>query len=312
MTAHAYGIPRVMAIANGKGGVFKTSCSAAIGGLAAAGGVPTLLVDLDPQGNLTEDLGLAETDEGESTFMALRRGTELRPVSTGRPNLDIVCGGELLDDAAQLLPSRNGGVGTDWQHALADSLAPVAERYDLVILDCPPNTGALTTMALVAARHVLIPTKPDKGSRKGMRRLAKMFAATREHNPELELLGVVLTGVETRATAIRAQAREILTETLDDIAPVLDTVIRHGSGTSFQVREAGRLPHEIEIALSEQTPWWKQLRERAAGGHTVARTEVRLPESAAGVAQDYADLTREVLALLIASEQASTTGGVDA
>lgn len=313
------GLPRVLAVGNSKGGVYKTSITAAIGGLCADAGMRVLLVDLDPQGNLTEDLGLDEiTDEGESTFDALRRGGALTPRPSGREGLEVVCGGEALADAEQLLPNRAGGAGNDWQHALANGLDPLVDNYDLIVLDCPPRSPNLTVMAVVAASYVLIPTKADKGSRKGMVGMAKLFVTARERNPDLELLGVVLTGITTQATAIRSEVRATITDTLQGVAPVMETVIRHSESLSYNVRERGLMPHEIERSASEATPWWKSLREKAreATGGVAApdkdphqpRHVVRLPKTstAAGVAQDYADLAREVLDA-IADHEASGT-----
>ena len=152
-------------------------------------------------------------------------------------------------------------------------------------------------MAVVAARYVLIPTKPDKSSRKGMVGMAELFTIARDRNPDLELLGVVLTGIESQATAIRAQVRDTVEDTLQGVAPVMSTIVRHGTSTSYAVREHGRLPHEIERVASTAKPWWQELRDRATGASDPQHRIVRLPrtETAAGVAQDYAALTREVI-----------------
>lgn len=314
------GLPRVLAVGNSKGGVYKTSITASIGGLCAEAGMRVLLVDLDPQGNLTEDLGLEEvTDEGESTFDALRRGGALVPRPSGRTNLDVVCGGEALADAEQLLPQRGGGAGTEWQHSLANSLDPIVDDYDLVVLDCPPRSPNLTVMAVVAARYVLIPTKPDKGSRKGMVGMARLFVTARERNPDLDLLGVVLTGIGTQATAIRAEVRDTVEDTLQGVAPVMNTVIRYSLSLSYNVREHGQLPHEIERSASDVEPWWKRLRDRATEGEQASisqggsRRSVRLPKvsSVAGVAQDYADLTSEVLDAIADREDSGTSTPVE-
>lgn len=298
----AAGIPRVLAIANGKGGVYKTSASAAIAGLTARAGLRTLLIDMDPQGNLTEELGLdANTDEGEGTYQSLRRRTPLATHPTGRDGLEIVYGGSSLAEAELTLPNTGGGLG--WQHALAECLEPIADGYDLIVIDCPPRSPALTLLAITSARYVLIPTKPDKSSRKGMREVAALFAQARDRNPELELLGVVLTGLEERATSIRASARAIVEDSLQGIAPIMGTVIRHASAAGFQVREHGRMPHELELDLEAQErehPWYDQLR---AGADLAS---VRLPRSASAVAQDYADLTREVLDAIAAAEARQT------
>lgn len=308
MTTQTAGIPRVLAIANGKGGVFKTSITAALGGFCSKGGLRVLVVDLDPQGNLTEDLGAEDsTDEGESTFLAVRGSQPLTPRPTGRDGLDIVYGGSALADVEQMIPNRNGGVA-GWQHALAHSLAPIADDYDLIVLDCPPRSPNLTTMALVAAQYVLIPTQVDRSSRKGMREIAALFGKVRPLNPDLELLGVVITGVEEQATAIRKEVRTTLVDTLDGIAPVFDSVIRRGIGSAYQTRERGRLPHELENEYEEQErerPWW-QLRRRHAEGERPAGeggVEIRLPRSASGVSQDYAALTREVMTNISRLEQ---------
>lgn len=308
MSTRTAGIPRVLAIANGKGGVFKTSITSALGGFCSKGGLRVLLVDLDPQGNLTEELGAEDsTDEGESTFLAVRGSLPLTPRPTGRDNLDIVYGGTSLADVEQMLPNRNGGVA-GWQYSLANSLGPVAEDYDLIVLDCPPRSPNLTTMALVAARYVLIPTQVDKASRKGMREMAALFGAVRPLNPELELMGVVITGVEESATAIRKEVRITLTETLNGVAPVFDSVIRRGLGSAYQTRERGRLPHELGLEYEEQErerPWW-QLRRRHVEGEQPpgdGAMEIRLPRSASGVSQDYAALTREVMTTISRLEQ---------
>lgn len=309
MTTHTAGIPRVLAIANGKGGVFKTSITAALGGFCSKGGLRVLVVDLDPQGNLTENLGAEEaTDEGEATFLAVRGSLPLTPRPTGREGLDIVYGGSSLGDVEQMIPNRGGGV-PGWQYALADSLAPVADDYDLIVLDCPPRSPNLTTMALVAARYVLIPTQVDKSSRKGMREMATLFGKVRPLNPDLELLGVVIVGVEQQATAIRKEVRDTLDETLDGIAPVLQSVIRRGVGSAYLARERGRLPHELEDEYEEQErerPWWQLRRRQEAGGQVSqgsGAVEIRLPRSASGVSQDYAALTREVMGLISQLEQ---------
>lgn len=309
MAAQTAGIPRVLAIANGKGGVFKTSITAALGGFCSRGGLRVLLVDFDPQGNLTEELGVEDaTDEGESTFLAIRGSQPLAPRPTGREGLDIVYGGTALLDVEQMIPNRRGGVD-EWQFSLARSLAPIADDYDLIIVDCPPRSPNLTTMALVAARYVLIPTKPDKSSRKGMREMASLFAKVRPLNPDLDLLGVVITGISQRSTAIREEVRTTLNETLDGIAPVFDAIVRHVDSPSYQARERGLLPHELETeyeAQESERPWWQLRRRHAEGEQQVGEgnVEIRLPRSASGLSHDYAALTREVMTSISQVEQA--------
>src|SRR5204862_7551815 len=120
-------------VINGKGGTLKTSITANLAGLVAEGDMRVLAVDLDPQGNLAEDLGYGDderADEGLGLLEAVMAGRPLAPVRDVRPNLDVVPGGEHLTELAVMLQSRRqrdpSGVT-----ALARSMAGVAGEYDL-------------------------------------------------------------------------------------------------------------------------------------------------------------------------------------
>lgn len=304
---HARGLSRTVAVANGKGGAFKTSVSSGLAGLAAAAGMRVLLVDLDQQGNLTEDLGLGEsTDHGMSLFAGLTGPQVLTPQPTGREHLDIVYGGHTLKELAGLPWTTDNA--DDWPYRLADALAPLDQDYDLIILDCPPSTGAVLTMACVAARYVLIPTRSDTSSLRGLRAIADHFLDARPRNPNLTLLGVVLAGIGRASTRIRRETRQAVDLDLGGSAPVFQSVIRYAESPANQVRSRGRLPHELESDLQDQEtsrPWWKSLRERLSGGG--GADTLRLPPTASGLAEDYATLTQEVFAAIAAHE---TNGGM--
>src|SRR3954464_10516986 len=134
-------LARVICVANGKGGVCKTSLAANIAGLSAAAGYRTLVVDLDPQGDLSDDLGYFDDgadDHGQGLAGALVTGHPIAPTLRGvRPNLDIVTGGVHLADVAAALVSRiaRGASTTD---LLARALAPIVGSYDVVLIDTPP------------------------------------------------------------------------------------------------------------------------------------------------------------------------------
>ncbi|MGL5823584.1 MAG: ParA family protein [Nocardioides sp.] len=313
MTTTAAGLPRTVAVINGKGGVMKSSIVSSVGALLAEAGWRVLLIDLDIQGNLSEDLGLADaTDEGQHQLDVVPGGKTFQPVETGRDRLDIIHGGIELEDLASVMQGRQAR-DPEWMHALAKAIEGAHENYDLVLMDCPPGLPILQTLALVAARYVVIPTRSDAGSRKGMRLVARRFAAARAWNEELELLGVVRTGITSSARGIREEVRAEIAQDLGGAAPVFETCIRYAERPAKAVRDTGKLPHELE---PEADRWFKdrfaRLRERKAkdasqpgkpGAHRAAReAEIVLAPSTSGLAQDYAELAQEFVDLLTAAE----------
>lgn len=277
-------IPVAVAVVNGKGGTGKTSVVANVAGLAAAGGYRVLSIDLDPQGNLGRDLGyIAQSDGGAGLLAALASHQPLRVIHQVRPGLDVVAGGEDLEDWAPLANARRGR-NRQPEVALYEALRPVAADYDLIIIDCPPGNRELQLLAMVAARHVLIPTKPDEASFDGLVRVAHLFEAVRLLNPSLQLLGVVLFGIETRATRIRQDARAQVARELGDDTLVFESDIRHLLAPARDSRGRGQLVHEYEDAVLAAPRFYE------AGGR-----EERLAGSAPGLASDYQRLTAELL-----------------
>lgn len=280
---------RVVAIANSKGGVGKTSLTTTLAGLAAAAGYKILVLDLDPQGNAGEDLGYTgrgEGDEGAGLVAAITAGTPLNvTIPSVRDNVDVVCGGERLDDLAGMLLSRHQR-GVEVADALAVPLAPLLDErdYDLVLIDCPPGESSLQMLALGAARWLVIPTRGDAASLKGMARIAQRLVQVRTQNPELELLGVVLFDIATAATRLRREIQQQITDALGGVAPLFEATIRH-SIAATDARGRGLLVHEHAAHL-EGEPFWQALRE---GRRPVS------PGSAPALAGDYAALAHEIL-----------------
>lgn len=322
-TSQWAGLTRVVAVINGKGGTFKTSVVASLGGLAAAAGWRVLVVDFDPQANLTEDLGLASsTDEGAHQLQALPTGQTLAPSPTGRDRLEIVYGGHQLHDLQAVMQSRQSRDPEGWRHALAASLGPISEDYDLILIDCPPGSEVLQTLALVAARFALIPTRSDASSRKGLREVARRFSSVRPYNPDLELLGVVRTGITSSAGRIREQVKREIETDLGGAAPVLDTCIRYAEAAAKTARDSGRLPHELEPELEEQRSGvFRRLQEARearkaetkTGRHRVGIDSIEplLPQSTTGLAQDYTSMAQEVFDLIAAAEADDPEPGTD-
>lgn len=286
-------LPNALAVVNSKGGVGKTSIAANLAGLAAQAGWRVLALDLDAQGNLSRDLGYYEdSDDGQELFEAVLGSRAPMPRSI-RENLDVVAGGGVLArlDPALAGDQQPGRGAQDRLYSLERSVAPLAEDYDLIVLDCPPSVSApLVTEALSFARFAVIPTRPDEASIDGLAGLARHVAALAADgggNPDLEVLGVVLFDVGAASTAIRRDTRRELEELLGDIAPVLGAVIRSGPRAAHDMRRQGRLAHEYEHEAQEAVPWHEAQRQ--------GLEPPRFASNADGLAADYSQLAHEVL-----------------
>lgn len=280
-------IPDTVAVINGKGGTGKTSIVANVAGLAAAAGYHVLAVDLDPQANLGRDLGYT-TSGGDAVtsarlLAALAGHVPLTPLPDIRTNLDVVSGGEELEDWNALANSWRSR-GRNPEAALDRALQPLANRYHLILIDCPPGNRELQLLAMHASRYALIPTRPDEASLDGMIRVARLFDTVRTANPHLELLGVLLFGIETRARRIRTEVREQVQDELGDPNLVLTTEIRHLLAPARDSRSRGELVHEYEEAVLAAPRFYEP------GGR-----DGRLATSAPQLAEDYQALTRELL-----------------
>lgn len=285
-------LANAIAVANGKGGVGKTSLAANVGGMAALSGWRVLLIDLDAQGNLGTDLGYEQQgrgDEGRALLQAVVGGVELAPLRDVRPNLDVVPGGQAIEELEALLGARRSRDRGQAVGALAQVLAPLAPQYQLILVDCPPSSGSLVESALVAVRYLVIPTKGDAGSLNGLAKMARMFERVRSSdNPDLELLGVVLFDFGARDRRIVGKARGQLEEALSGVAPVLSAFVRNSRRAADDMREPGLLAYEYEQAATEAKPWYED------------RNGQRFSAAAGGLAGDYQRITEELLAMFVA------------
>ena len=306
-------LSRVIAVMNGKGGVFKTTLTANLGGLLAYNGQRVLLVDLDPQGNLAEDLGYTgddRDDRGAALADALQ--TEGRyltePVKQVRPNLDVFVGGPELEKASAFLVTR-GSISETTQLALARVLAPIASQYDIVLIDCPPGEEALQTAAAGAARWILAPVKSDASSRRGFEAVADRMQLVRSEradgavgvNPTIGLLGVVLVGVNPSATVVQREARHrIEGEGAEASGDVFTATVRHSEATAQAARERGLLVHELDEKNAEAPKWYQVLKGEAAAASFA-------PPTATSVADDFQSVTEELIGRLATAESLEQT-----
>ena len=196
---------RVIAVANQKGGVAKTTTVQALGAAWASLGDRVLLVDLDPQACLTYSLGVDPDELGPTIHDCFVRAVPAADVLTKVG--DIV----LLPASIDLAGSEVNLLGrTGREFALRKVLEPIREDFDVVLIDCPPSLGVLTITALTAADEVLIPMQCEALSRRGVSQLIETIGDVREYtNPSLRITGVIATMFDGRTLDSRRVLEEV-------------------------------------------------------------------------------------------------------
>ncbi|MGW2563370.1 ParA family protein [Streptomyces sp. NPDC001514] len=289
-------LSRVVVVGNGKGGVGKTTITANTGGLAAADGARVLIVDLNGQGNVGRELGYRKSpldDEGKALYEAVMTGSPLAPIRNVRPNLDVAVGGPHVGRLPSHLALKYEGHAKQQALMLAVALQQVADSYDLVVIDSPPENPPLQQLALAAARWLIVPVKSDSAAiEDGLGGIARQFGLVRKQvNPFLELLGVVLFASGSSSTAIRRAVVADVEKTIGEGAPMFSSVVRHSEAVARQSRERGLLVHELEVAAENSPAFWQVRSGEASSDQIVSQTSK-------SVAEDMAKLTREVFTRL--------------
>jgi chromosome partitioning protein len=208
----------IFAIANQKGGVGKTTTAINLGAGLGALERRVLLVDCDPQGNASRGLGVKASPP--HLYHALTGDVPLEAAirPSGFPNLDIVPSQRDLVGLEVELVGEEG-----WEKLLRDVLLQVADRYDAILLDCPPSLGHLTVNALTAADGVLVPLQCEYFALEGISELVSTIGRVQSGlNPGLSIAGILLTMYDDRTNLSKDVAEEIRSHFADK---VYDTIV---------------------------------------------------------------------------------------
>jgi chromosome partitioning protein len=270
-------VPRVLAVANQKGGVGKTTTAINLATAMSAVGKRVLLVDLDPQGNASTGLGVRRADMTLSTYDLIFgevAATEAA-VPTKVPGLFVVPSSIHLSGAEiELVPAKNR------EFRLRDALR-IPMPFDYIIIDCPPSLSLLTLNALVATDAIVVPLQCEFFALEGLSHLVKTIERVRKHyNPDLDIHGVLLTMFDKRNNLSMMVASDVRKFFGDK---VYDTVIprnvrvseapSHGLPAIVYDMECPGAQAYIHLAKEVLRRETKHAKEQAAANETGRQTD---------------------------------------
>jgi chromosome partitioning protein len=224
---------RIISVANQKGGVGKTTTALNLASALHKEGQRVLLVDLDPQAALTTSLRSLVAKAGKTVYeLLLSQCSASQVIIRSRSGPDLIPASIDLAATELELAAEMGR-----ERVLADALAPVADNYDFIIIDCPPSLGLLTVNAFVAAAEVLVPLQCEYLAMRALNLLMRTIERVRARlNPKLELAGILVTMYNGRTI----HSREVLDEVRKSFGEKVFPVVV-GSSVRFKESPAAGL-----------------------------------------------------------------------
>lgn len=213
---------KVIVVANQKGGVGKTTTTQALSAILKQRGNRVLAVDFDPQGNLTDSVGIDLQNEDSTAYELVMKEAEARDVIKKLNVFDLVAADIVLASSEQKLPE------TGRQYQLKEALEPVFDDYDYIVIDTPPSLGALTINSFTVADEVILTATAGMFAIKGIRELFETVKSVRKYyNPKLQIKGVLFTKYDPRKNNSK-DIREVAEKLSPHIeAPVFSNYIRN-------------------------------------------------------------------------------------
>lgn len=197
---------KIIAIANQKGGVGKTTTATSMAAGLTQKGFSTLLIDTDPQGNATDTYGLNTDDDIPTIFSVFYGDATVAEAIQSIDGLGDLIPGDLRMSAADMQFTQQGR-----EYILKEAIQKISDRYDYIIIDTPPTLGIVTINALTASDSVLIPMLADRYSLQGIKQLANTIDTVRKYsNPRLTIDGILLTRYNGR-TILNRDVRDAIT-----------------------------------------------------------------------------------------------------
>ncbi|WP_278848286.1 ParA family protein [Leuconostoc lactis] len=196
---------QIIALANQKGGVGKTTTSVNLGAALAQAGQRVLLVDIDAQGNATSGSGIDKSELERDSYDVIVDGAPLHEVIVPTDNYDLVPATIQLSGAEIELADKK-----EREYRLKVALATVADDYDFILIDNPPALGLLTVNAFTAADAILIPVQTEFYALEGLGQLLNTIELVRQQfNPDLDIAGILLTMYDGRTNLAKQVAEEV-------------------------------------------------------------------------------------------------------
>jgi chromosome partitioning protein len=200
-------LARVIAIANQKGGVGKTTTAVNLGASLAASEKHTLIIDSDPQGNATSALGFPKDPARRTLYQALILGEPIERLAIDAQidRLDLIPSDKnLVGAAVELISTENR------EYRLREAIGPLREKYEYILIDCPPSLDILTVNALAASDAILVPVQCEFLALEGVSELLDTLARLRRSiNPALAIEGILLTMYDDRTTLSKQVAADL-------------------------------------------------------------------------------------------------------